>query len=245
MKIFDSQGIHYRVLNKTIRDWSALGETRILVKNIEGQRYLATGLRGPLQLTIEGTPGNDMSAYMDGPTVEVKGNAQDVTGNTMNSGRIIIHGNTGDTAGYAMRGGEIIVRGNVGYRTGIHMKEYMTSRPVIVAGGASGDFLGEYMAGGIIILLGTKLDHQDDIAGSFFATGMHGGRIFTRFPVDPRKVSKDVILSELDNDDRGIIDKYINMYSEYFGSDLSGLDSEGFVKYVPLNSRPYGKLYTH
>ena len=53
-----------------------------------------------------------------------------------------------------MRGGEIYVKGNVGWRSGIHMKSYLEKFPVIVIGGKAGDFLGEYMAGGIIILLG-------------------------------------------------------------------------------------------
>ena len=45
-------------------------------------------------------------------------------------------------------------RGNAGYRVGIHMKAYEDHRPVIVIGGKAGDYLGEYQAGGVLIVLG-------------------------------------------------------------------------------------------
>jgi len=89
------------------------------------------------------------------------GNAQDATGDTMNDGTIYIHGNSGDVCGYAMRGGKIFIRDNAGYRTGIHMKQYKEKKPVIVIGGTAGSFLGEYLAGGIIIVLG--LNSEDTV----------------------------------------------------------------------------------
>ena len=44
-----------------------------------------------------------------------------------------------------MRGGRVYVRDNIGYRGGIHMKQYMEKRPIVVIGGAARAFLGEYM----------------------------------------------------------------------------------------------------
>ena len=49
------------------------------------------------------------------------------------------------------------LRDDVGYRAGIHMKEYGDKKPVLVIGGTAQDFFGEYMAGGIVILLGLNL----------------------------------------------------------------------------------------
>lgn len=72
----------------------------------------------------------------------------------MNDGAIFVHGSSGDATGYAMRGGKIYVRGNAGYRAGIHMKAYREKQPVLIIGGEAGSFLGEYQAGGIIIVLG-------------------------------------------------------------------------------------------
>ena len=130
------------------------------IRNCLGQRFIAAGMR-ERRIEIYGVPGNALGAYLDGATLEVLGNAQDAVGDTMNAGAIIVHGNIGDTAGYAMRGGEIYVRGNAGYRAGIHMKQYEDKEPVIVIGGKAGSFLGEYQAGGLIIVLG--IDGEEPI----------------------------------------------------------------------------------
>lgn len=63
------------------------------------------------KVTIHGIPGNALCCYLDGCDVEVLGNAQDATGDTMNSGTLTIHGHCGDATGYAMRGGTILSRG--------------------------------------------------------------------------------------------------------------------------------------
>jgi glutamate synthase domain-containing protein 3 len=75
----------------------------------------------------------------------------------MDEGKIVIHGHAGDIAGYSMRGGSIFIRDDVGYRVGIHMKEYQDKVPAIVVGGTAQDFLGEYMAGGVLVVLGLTL----------------------------------------------------------------------------------------
>jgi glutamate synthase domain-containing protein 3 len=131
-------------------------EPIIILKNVLGQRYIGDGIKAKARIKIYGTPGNDLAAFMDGPEIEVFGNGQDGIGNTMNSGTIIIHGDCGDIAGYSMRGGEIYIKGDVGYRSGINMKSYIEKIPVIIIGGTAGNFLGEYMAGGIIIVLGLE-----------------------------------------------------------------------------------------
>lgn len=97
----------------------------------------------------------------------------------MSAGRIVIHGSTGDAAGYAMRGGEIFIRDNAGYRAGIHMKAYKQHKPVIVIGGRAGSFLGEYQAGGLILVLGLHTDGRP-IVHFFPCTGMHGGKMVFR-----------------------------------------------------------------
>ena len=58
-----------------------------------------------------------------------------------------------------MRGGRVHILKDVGYRVGIHMKSYNDNKPVLVAGGNAGDFFGEYMAGGVLILLGMFSDN--------------------------------------------------------------------------------------
>jgi len=73
----DAADMHYRELNQQIRDAVAAGEKSFDLVNINGQRYIGDGIRGQIDFTIEGVPGNDLGAFMDGPTVRVKGNAQD------------------------------------------------------------------------------------------------------------------------------------------------------------------------
>jgi len=165
----DAANMHYRELNARVKH--VVSECKsgkcphIILNNVLGQRYIGDGIKGEVLITVNGTPGNDMAAFMDGPQIEVFGNGQDGIGNTMNSGSIIIHGDCGDILGYSMRGGKIYIKGNVGWRSGIHMKSYLEKFPVIVIGGKAGDFLGEYMAGGIIILLGLKAEREMHVNG--------------------------------------------------------------------------------
>ena len=140
--LIDAKGLDYTALNELIK--SSNGDCKI--ENCLGQRFIADSL-GSGNITIDGIPGNALGAYLNGAQITVNGNVQDAVGDTMNDGKIIVHGSIGDTAGYAMRGGEIYVKGNAGYRAGIHMKEYRDKKPIIVIGGRTGSFLGEYQAG--------------------------------------------------------------------------------------------------
>lgn len=148
------------------------------VYGVCGQRYLGAGLEEG-QVGITGTPGNALGAYLCGGRLFVHGNAQDAVGDTMDGGRIAVDGMVGDAAGYAMRGGEIYVRGSAGYRAGVHMKAYGTKQPVLVIGGQAGSFLGEYQAGGTIVVLNLGTENSAP-AGRFCGMGMYGGKIYLR-----------------------------------------------------------------
>ena len=87
----NAEGLYYRDLNALLRQAIAAdGIEKIEIKNVCGQRYIGTDLDTKLQIDVYGTPGNDLGAFMSGPTVVVHGNAQDGCGNTMNEGQIII-----------------------------------------------------------------------------------------------------------------------------------------------------------
>lgn len=173
MDFIEASGLSFSQLNETIRH--AGKECRICA--CQGQRFIAAGMSSK-RLEIDGIPGNALGAYLGGGSITVNGNAQDAVGDTMSAGRIVIHGSTGDAAGYAMRGGEIFIRDNAGYRAGIHMKAYKQHKPVIVIGGRAGSFLGEYQAGGLILVLGLHTDAAA-IVHFFPCTGMHGGKWFS------------------------------------------------------------------
>ena len=87
----DASGVYYRELNSSLRDIVDNGSRKIELRNVHGQRYIGTNLGRPVEIEIFGTPGNDLGAFMNGPRIIVRGNAQDGCGNTMNSGEIIIH----------------------------------------------------------------------------------------------------------------------------------------------------------
>lgn len=241
----DATGIYYRQLNEQLRRLALSGAGEIDVVNVFGQRYLATSLPGGVRLRIHGTPGNDLAAFMDGPTVEVYGNAQDGVGNTMNAGEVIVHGSAGDVAAMAMRGGRLWIRDSVGYRCAIHMKEYEDKVPELVIGGSCQDFCGEYMAGGTVILLGLTLAPGETHKAHFIGTGMHGGRIFVRGRVDPLQVGREVGLADPDPAERVQIAAAVRRYAELFGRDAKTILDAPFVKLYPRSLRPYGRLYAY
>lgn len=240
----DAKGVYYKELNNNLRNYLDNGVKEILVQNVNGQRYIGDGVTGNQRIILEGTPGNDMAAFMDGLEIVVKGNGQDGTGNTMNKGRIIVHGHTGDTTGYAMRGGEIFVRDYVGYRVGIHMKEYMDKIPAIIIGRTAGDFLGEYMAGGILVVLGLGLRDEEDIVGDYCGTGMHGGVMYVRGQIPEYNLGKEVKIVEMNDDDKALVRRYVERYVAYFGGNVKTILSKPFKKLMPYNKRPYGNMYT-
>ena len=230
--------MHFKDLNELIRENK---DDYVKLDDVFGQRYIGCGLSGRT-IDIHGTPGNALGAYMNDCVINVYGNGQDATGDTMNCGKIIIHGSCGDTTGYGMRGGEIFIKGSAGYRVGIHMKEYKELKPVIVVGGKAGDFLGEYLAGGILVVLGIGAP-EEDIVGNFCGTGMHGGVIYIRGKVAENKLPSQVAQSEADDDDMKIIKKYIEVYCNYFGADKDELLKSKFYKLLPNSKNPYTQMY--
>jgi len=239
----DAKGMHYRPLNRMIRDAVAQGEKEFELDNICGQRYIGAGLNENVKITINGTPGNDLGVFMNGPKIIVNANGQDGLANTMNAGEIIVHGNVGDIIGYGMRGGKLYIKGDVGYRVGIHMKEYKKQVPIIIAGGTAGDFFGGYMAGGIMILLG--MNGKSPLVGDYVGTGMHGGVMYIRGKVDPFNLGKEVSCLELSGEDTKLISSYLKEYCEYFGFDFDEVMGAKFTKMVPLSLRPYGNMYVY
>ncbi len=247
MITIDAKGLPYRELNEKVREAVAGGETEIKLANVNGQRYIADAIDSPVQITIEGVPGNDLGAFMNGPTVIVHANGQDHIANTMNEGKIVVHGDAGDVLGYGMRGGKLFIKGDVGYRVGIHMKEYKDKVPVIVIGGTARDFFGEYMAGGTLILLGldTGNNDSDQIAGNYFATGMHGGVIYVRGKLEDYQLGKEVAVLEVDDSDRQTIEKYVTEFAGDLGLDADDILKDEFIKIKAVSHRPYGNLYAY
>ena len=232
-----AENIGFKELNERVK----AAADDICIDNCYGQRFIGSGLNGKT-ITINGTPGNALGAYLDGGVINVNGNAQDAVGDTMNDGKIIIHGNAGDALGYAMRGGEIFVRGNAGYRTGIHMKEYKDKKPVIIIGGKTGSFLGEYLAGGLIVVFG--IGFEEVPVGNFTGTGMHGGSIFIRTDRELAGLPAQVTAGIASDENLREIAPYISKFSQYFGINAESLINDKFYILKPNAKNPYKQLYT-
>jgi len=245
MRRIDAKGMHYEKLNKLVYQNINAGGKNITLNNVRGQRYIGAALSDNIKITINGVPGNNLAVCMNGPTIIVNSNGQDGVGNTMNAGKIVINGDVGDIAGHSMRGGKIYIRGNAGYRTGIHMKSYKKLYPVIIIGGNTEDFLGEYIAGGIIIVLGLGGREKESVVGSYVGTGMHGGTIYIRGKVNKYQLGKEAMLDELNKEDICILRRYLSEYCRAFSLELGKILKENFVKLIPQTSRPYKKIYAY
>lgn len=233
----------YEELNSEIK--SVLeNKNKCVVNNVNGQRYIGCAMDKGKKIEVHGTPGNDMACYLNGGTVEVFGNCQDAVGNTMNGGEIIVHGHSGDAMGYGMRDGQIYIQNNIACRGGIHMKEFREMRPVIVIGKNAGSFLGEYMAGGTIVLLGLNLKRGEKLFGTHCASGMHGGKIFVRGSFSKENLSDNIKVEKLNSEDEKELKTYVKKYCKYFSEDFEKIMSKPFKKLVPASSRPYKNLYT-
>ncbi|BAT70825.1 glutamate synthase subunit alpha domain-containing protein [Thermosulfidibacter takaii ABI70S6] len=246
--VIDAKGMHYRILNQIIRDKIKEGYRHFILHNVNGQRYIGAGVMEDVFIEIYGVAGNDLGVFMKRGTIIVYDNSQDGVANTMEGTKIVVHGMAGDVCGYGMRGGKLHVLRDIGYRTGIHMKTYKDMVPVIIVGGKAGDFFGEYMAGGILILLNLWDDDDRPIVGNFLGTGMHGGEIYIRGEVDPYLFGKEVGIAEITEGDRKKLREYLADYCNDFkdyGLDIDEIMAEPFMKLIPVSTRPYGKIYAY
>lgn len=238
----NAKGMHYTPLNQAIRNAVKAGAGEIVIDQVMGQRFIADGLRGNVTIVINGVPGGDLGMFMSGPTCIVHGNCEHAPGNTMDEGKIVIHGSAGDAVAHSMRGGKIFVRDNIGYRGGIHMKQYLKKRPVLVVGGSAQAFLGEYMAGGLIVVLGRQSDRPDLARG--IGSGIHGGSIVIRGGVDASLLGVGAMLSDLPESGYDDIAGLIREYGAHFGIDPEPLLADRYFTVAPASSRPFANKYT-
>jgi glutamate synthase domain-containing protein 3 len=270
----DAGGVFYRQLNQQVRAALDKGARRIVLNNVCGQRYIGDGLRKPGVIEVNGTPGNDLAMFMDGPTVIVHANAQDGAGNTMTSGQVVVHGCAGDVLAHSLRGGSIFVRDSAGYRVAIHMKQYHEPVPAVVIGGCVGDYAGEYMAGGVLAILGLPAamreragslptatreragslntpspqsppDPAPPITGHYLGTGMHGGVIYLRGDIRDEQMGREISRVPMDDADRTRLAALVGSYAAHFNLNAQDILAAEFTKLAATSSRPYGRLYVY
>ncbi len=215
----------------------------IEIRNCCGQRYIGCGMK-KTRINIIGTPGNALGAFLDGASITVDGNAEDAVGDTMNCGSIFIDGSVGDAAGYAMRGGKIFVHGNAGYRAGVNMKAYKDKSPLLVIGGKAGSFLGEYLAGGTIIVLGLHNPKNTPLTGYFCGNGMYNGKIYLRTTERPIGLSKHLLMNKVGEEEKETILRPVIMeFAAAFKEDPEKILKADFIAVEPDPENRYRELY--
>ena len=235
--LIDIKDMDFRSVNEALRKT----EEQCELTNSCGQRFIAAGMPEK-DIVIRGIPGNALGAYLNGAHITVCGNAQDAVGDTMNDGQIFVHGNIGDAAGYAMRGGRIFVKGNAGYRAGIHMKAYQDKIPQLVIGGCAGSFLGEYQAGGVIVVLGLDRGNRR-IVSNFPCTGMHGGKLFLRSDCADVIFPQQVSARQASEDEMAELKKILIDFCGVFHYDIDMIMDFPFTVVTPDTNNPYQQIY--
>ena len=207
-----------------------------------GERYIGCGMREGV-LHVEGTPGNALACYLDGGTILVDGNAQDAVADTMNAGLLAVRGSAGDALAYGMRGGCVYILGDAGYRAGVHMKAYEENRSTLVVGGRTGSFLGEYLAGGLIVVLGLGYEGED-VTGFFCGNGMYAGTIYLRTAKAPVNLSDKLVLRHVDEKEReAVLRPVIAPFAATFSLDVEECLSGDFIAIEADKSKTYSQLY--
>ena len=154
---------------------------------------------------------------------------------------ITVHGTPGNGLGQYLNGSTL--EGDCGYRGGIHMKAYQEHFPVVVIGGKAGSFLGEYQAGGLILVLGIGQNGAYPV-NNFCGTGMHGGRIVLRCDKAPTGLPPQVLVNEATEADMTHIAPYIKEYARHFGANAADLLEQKYFVLTPNPAAGYKQLYT-
>ncbi|MHA1750477.1 MAG: hypothetical protein ACTSYF_17765 [Promethearchaeota archaeon] len=245
--------LDYKDLNVLIRKAIKNDQRNLIINDVYCQRFIGDALfcdsSNMINIEINGVPGNDLGIFLDGPKIVVNGNTQDQVGNTMSNGTIIVKGDCRDVTGLSMRGGKIFVKGSVGYRVGIHMKAYQNKVPIIVIGGIAKEFFGEYMAGGILVLLGLeikdgKITKNEKIVSPNVGAGIHGGIIYIRGDIPDSYLGIGTVKNSLKEEDHKKLKPIIDEFSRYFDVDSDDIWNESFKKIYPGSHRPFAAYYT-
>ncbi|MEJ2772171.1 MULTISPECIES: class II glutamine amidotransferase [unclassified Stygiolobus] len=187
----DAKNVNYNELNRLIASVvKNEGKKEVTVANVMGHRFIGIsfkrlGING-VRVNLYGVVGNSMANLNEDNEFYVYGNVADDCCDTMHGGKVVIYGDARDVLAQTLQNGKVFVKGNAGNRVGIQMREYKDRRPYLVIGGMVDDYLGEYMAGGVIVVLGTNVRREP--VGNFVGTGMVGGRIYIRGKVSPSKI---------------------------------------------------------
>jgi glutamate synthase domain-containing protein 3 len=166
----------YQKINAELVALLDRGHPSVRLEGAEGQRLLASGLRGDWKAVIEivGRTGPEVAAGLDAPglTVIARGPSADGVARGLKAGRVLILGDSGDAAGYAQSGGLLVIAGAAGHRAGLAQ-----SGGTLAILGPTGRLAGDRQSGGWIFL-------PSGVVGPHAGRGRRGGRLIERFGPD-------------------------------------------------------------
>ena len=122
------------------------------------------------------------------------------------------------------------------------MKQYKDKVPVLVIGGRTGSFLGEYQAGGVIVVLGLHTDGKK-IVHNFPCTGMHGGKLFLRGKCDDIEFPSQVTARPAGSADLAEIQEYVAEFCKEFDCSSQEIMNSPFTVVTPDSKNPYKQMY--
>ncbi|BDC19740.1 glutamate synthase [Acidianus sp. HS-5] len=234
----DAKGLGYKDVNRAIMDVAKTGKKEITVINLLGHRFIGMNFpRAGLKLSLYGVVGNAMANLNENNVFHVYGNVADDCCDTMQGGKVVIHGDARDVLAQTFQGGYIYVKGNAGNRVGIQMREYMNKRPYLVIGGMVDDYLGEYMAGGVILVLGLGI--KGEPVGNYVGSGMVGGRIYIRGKINSEKIGLQPSRQEIVRFLKALLLE--NMISEDEYNELKDMPYVEVVKKLDGEAKKYAQ----
>jgi len=152
-----------------------------------GQDFIGAGLRGSMDVTVNGAIGDfGFCSFADGEC-HVVGDVGSFFGHSISSGVLVASGNAKNAVGALGSSGLIAIYGNAGHRTGIGMQ----GSDVVIRGSVA-DYAGLGMQNGTLIIGGS--------AGKCLGHGMRGGTIYIRG--DAESISSDIEQQRLREPDR-------------------------------------------
>lgn len=166
----------YQRINGELAVLLDAGHPVVRLAGVEGQRLLASGLRGAWSavVEIEGDAGPELASGLDAPrlTVVCRGRAADGAGSGLRDGRLVVIGSAGPAVGYAQRGGTVVVVGDAGPRAGLNQ-----TGGVLLLLGSVGPLAGERQSGGTLAARAGRV-------GPHLGHGRRGGRFVEIQPAD-------------------------------------------------------------
>lgn len=183
----DGHRLESRVLEEKIQEAVEQGHTRLHVEaygqhGIGGRLWKAGDQK--VYVKITGPLGQRAGSLgFENTLVEIMGSTSDDIG-WLNAGAdIIVHGNAANGACNGMAQGKVFVAGNIGAR-GMTMtkRNPRFDPPELWVLGSVGDYFGEFMAGGMVVICGHEPQDASNVLGYRPLVGMVGGQVLFRGP---------------------------------------------------------------